>query len=164
MITSTRELKTGDIVILRNGDKCIYIGKEVSPCPFSYFMSISGSCFLTSSFKEGFKHKSTKQYDIMKIYRNAMSFDLFNGNLIYDRMSFSRKDLKTGDIVGFSLGDIGVVIEDKIMLQGGGSLIIKNDNIFSSTPYGRIIRIVRGCKDFDEYDNASEEKIIYDGE
>lgn len=164
MITKMNELKTGDIVILRNGDKCIYIGKANSPCPHSYFMSISGSCFLASSFTEGFKHVSKKQYDIMKIYRNAMSFDLYNGNLIYDRLSFSYKELKTGDIVGFSLGDIGVVIGDKIMAQSGGSLIIKNDNIFSSSPYGRIIRVVRDCKDFDEYDSASEEKIIYDGE
>lgn len=163
MITSTRELKTGDIVILRNGDKCIYIGEEISPCPFSYFMSISEGCFLASSFKEGFKHTLSKQYDIMKIYRNAVSFDLLNGNLIYDRTLFSYKDLKTGDIVEFSLGDIGVVIEDVIMLQGGGSLTIKNDNIFSSSPYGRIIKAMRGCLDFDAYD-AGDGKVIYEEE
>jgi hypothetical protein len=164
MITKINELKTGDIAILRNGDKCIYIGKEVSPCPFSYFMSISEQgCFLASSFKEGLKHVSSKRYDIIKIYRNAISFNLFNGNLIYDRVSFSYKELKTGDIVEFSLGDIGVVIEDKIMLQGGGSVIIKNDNIFSSTPYGRVIKVASDCKDFDAYD-AGEGKVIYEEE
>ena len=164
MITKMNELKTGDIAILRNGDKCIYIDEAHSPCPFSYFMTVSGSCLSPSSFKEGFKFISNKQYDIMKIYRNAISFNLLNGKLIYSRTSFSYKDLKTGDIVGFSLGDIGVVIDNKIMAQSGGSLIIRNDNIFSSSPFGRIIRVVRGCQDFDEYDNASEEKIIYDEE
>jgi hypothetical protein len=163
MITKINELKTGDIAILRNGDKCIYIGKEVSPCPFSYLMLVSGGCLLASSFTEGFKHVSEKQYDIMRIYRNAIGFNLYNGNLIYCRISFSYQNLMTGDIVEFALGDIGVVIEDKIMLQGGGSVIIKNDNIFSSTPYGRVIKVVSDCQDFDAYD-AGEGKVIYEEE
>lgn len=163
MIITMKELKTGDIVILRNGDKCIYMDKANSPCHFRYFMSVSGGCFLASSFKEEFKHVSSKQFDIMKIYRNAISFSLAKGELIYRRTLFSYKNLMTGDIVEFSLGDIGVVIEDKIMLQGGGSLIIKDDSIFSSSPHGRVIKVVSDCLDFDAYD-AGEGKVIYEEE
>lgn len=153
MITTTKELRTGDIAVLRNGDRCIFLEQEHSFYPLSHFMSIAGCFFLLSDFKENFKHTLIEQYDIMQVYRKATSFNLKDGTLIYDRPSFSLKDLRTGDIVEFSnFGDLGIVVGNRIVLQGGDSLIIKNEDILSSTSYGRVMRVVRGCPDFNSYD------------
>lgn len=164
MIKTKKELRTGDIAVLRNGDKCIFIDKEHSSYPLSYFISIAGCFFLLSDFNENFQYTLIEQYDIMQVYRKATSFNLKDGTLIYNRPSFNFKDLRTGDIVEFSnFGDLGIVVDNRIVLQGGGSLIIRDDDILSSTSYERVVRVVRGCPDFNSYDEDCGE-VIYEEE